>query len=109
MRCLLSGLTIQHSQYPYDWEGSDVRACVIKLPPQLQTVMITDPLGGPFEVSQTIWKDNLVSISSPIGEGVGEWNGKYILGIISTSQGDAEFVCGGVKVTGLSRGSCGLR
>lgn len=109
MRCLLSGLTIQHSQYPYDWEGSDVRACVIKLPPQLQTVMITDPLSGPFEVSQTIWKDNLVSISSPIGEGVGEWNGKYILGIISTSQGDAEFVCGGVKVTGLSRGSCGLR
>jgi len=100
---------INGQQYPYDWEGSDVGACVRKLPPQAQTVMVPDPIGGVFQVPQTEMNDNIWSISSPVGEGVGEFNGKYVVGVISTSQGDAEFVCAGVAVTGSSRGICGLR
>jgi hypothetical protein len=100
---------IQGQQYPYDWEGSNVGACVRKLPPQAQTVMVPDSIGGLFQVPQTVLNDNIWSISSPAGQGVGEFNGKYVVGIISTSQGDAEFVCAGVAVTGSSRGICGLR
>jgi len=44
---------INGQQYPYDWEGSDVGACVRKLPPQAQTVMVPDPIGGVFQVPQT--------------------------------------------------------
>ena len=84
-------------------------ACVRKLPPQAQTVMVPDSIGGLFQVPQTVLNDNIWSISSPAGQGVGEFNGKYVVGIISTSQGDAEFVCAGVAVTGSSRGICGLR
>ena len=100
---------IHGQQYPYDWEGSNVGACVRKLPPQAQTVMVPDQIGGLFQVPQTVLNDNVWSISSPAGKGVGEFNGKYVVGIISTSQGDAEFVCAGVAVTGSSRGICGLR
>jgi len=32
-----------------------------------------------------------------------------VVGTISTLQGDVEFVCAGVAVTGSSRGICGLR
>jgi hypothetical protein len=100
---------IQGQQYPYDWEGSNVGACVRKLPPQAQTVMVPDPIGGMFQVPQTVLRDNIWSISSPAGQGVGEFNGKYLVGVIPTSGGDAEFVCAGDDVTGTSRGICGLR
>ena len=100
---------IQSQQYPYDWEGSNVGACVRKLPPQAQTVMVPDSIGGLFQVPQTVMNDNVWSISSPAGQGVGEFNGQYVVGVIATSQGDAEFVCAGVAVTGSSRGICGLR
>ena len=96
-------------QYPFDWEGSDVGACVQNLPPQQITTMEPDQIGGLFQVPRTTYKDNLVSISSPVGQGVGEWNGSYINGTISTSQGELEFVCAGVKETGSDRGVCGLR
>ena len=71
--------------------------------------MVPDPIGGLFQGPQTVWKDYLVSISSPVGQGVGEFNGNYVVGIVSTSQGDAEFACAGLVVTGTSRGLCGLR
>jgi hypothetical protein len=100
---------IHGQQYPYDWEGSNVGACVKKLPPQAQTVMVPDPIGGLFQVPQTVFRDNIVSISTPVGQGVGEFNGNYVVGIISTSRGQAEFVCAGVAVTGSSRGICSLR
>lgn len=70
--------------------------------------MELDPISG-LEVSRTTYKDHLVSISSPVGEGVGEWDGNYINGTINTSQGDAEFVCAGSRATRLYRGVCGLR
>jgi len=95
-------------QYPFNWEGSNVGACVQNLPPQPVTTMELDQISG-LEVPRTTYKDNLVSISSPVGEGVGEWNGNYINGTINTSQGEAEFVCAGVKETGSDRGVCGLR
>jgi len=100
---------IHGRQYPFDWKGSDIGACVRKLPPQAQTVMVPDSIGGLLQVPQTVLNDNLVSISSPVGRGVGEFNGNYIIGTISTSQGDVEFVCAGVAETGSSRGICGLR
>ena len=100
---------IQGQQYPYHWEGSNVGACVRKLPPQAQTVMVPDSIGGLFQIPQTVMNDNIWSISSPVGQGIGEFNGKYVVGVISTSQGDADFVCAGVAVTGSSRGICGLR
>ncbi len=100
---------VSGQQYPYDWEGSDVGACIQQLSPQPITTMEPDQIGGIFEVPRTTYKDNLVSISSPVGQGVGEWNGSYINGTISTPQGELEFVCAGVKVTGSDRGVCGLR
>lgn len=100
---------IQGRQYPFDWEGSNVGACIKKLPPQAHTVMVPDPIGGLFQVPETVWKDNLVSISSPVGEGVGEFNGNYVVGMVSTLQGTVEFVCAGLALTGASRGVCGLR
>ena len=95
-------------QYPFDWEGSDVGACVQNLSPQYVSTIELDPISG-LEVPRTTYKDNLVSISSPVGEGVGEWNGNYINGTINTSQGDAEFVCAGRRATGLYTGVCRLR
>ena len=95
-------------QYPFDWEGSDDGACVQNLPPQYVSTMELDPISG-LEVPRNTYKDHLVSISSPVGEGVGEWNGNYINGTINTSQGEAEFVCAGRQATGLYTGVCGLR
>lgn len=100
---------VRGQQYPYDWEGSDIGACVRQLPPQPITTMEPDQIGGLFEVPRTTYKDNLVRISSPVGMGVGEWNGQYINGTIATSQGEVEFFCAGAEVTGSSRGLCGLR
>ena len=100
---------IQGQQYPYDWEGSNVGACVKKLPPQAQTVMVPDPIGGLFQVPQIVYKHNIVSISSPAGQGAGEFNGNYVVGVIATSRGNAEFVCVGTAITGSSRGLCGFR
>jgi len=84
-------------------------ACVQQLPPQAIRTMEPDQIGDLFEVPHTTIKDNLVRISSPVGEGIGEWNGDHIYGKIATSQGEAEFVCVGVAVTGTDRGICGLR
>lgn len=100
---------VRGQQYPFDWEGSDIGACVQQLPPQAITTMEPDQIGGLFEVPRTTYKDNLVQISSPVGNGVGEWNGDYIKGTISTSQGEVGFVCAGVNITGSDRGVCGLR
>jgi hypothetical protein len=86
-----------------------VGACVQQLPPQPITTMEPDQFGGLFEVPRTTYKENLVRISSPVGQGVGEWNGQYINGTIATSQGEITFVCAGVEVTGSDRGVCGLR
>ena len=71
--------------------------------------MVPDPIGGLFQVPQTVLKDNLVSISYPVGQGVGEFNGNYVVGMISTSRGTVEFACAGLAVTGTSRGPCGPR
>ncbi len=43
-----------------------------------------------------------MSISSPVGQGAGEFNENYVVGIISTTRGQAEFVCAGFAVTGAS-------
>jgi len=99
---------VLNQQYPFDWEGSDDGACVQNLPPQYVSTMELDPISG-LEVPRNTYKDHLVSISSPVGEGVGEWNGNYINGTINTSQGEAEFVCAGLQATGLYTGVCGLR
>ena len=99
---------VHNQQYPFDWEGSNDGACVQNLPPQYVSTIELDPISG-LEVPRTTYKDHLVSISSPVGEGVGEWNGNYINGTINTSQGDAEFVCAGRQATGLYTGVCGLR
>ena len=100
---------IHGRQYPYDWEGGNVGACVKKLPPQAQTVMVPDPIGGLFQVPQIVYKHNIVSISSPAGQGAGEFNGNYVVGVIATSRGNAQFVCVGTAITGSSRGLCGFR
>jgi hypothetical protein len=96
-------------QYPYDWKDSNLGACVKKLPPRAQTIMVPDPFEGLFQVPQTVMNNNIWAISSPVGDGIGEFNGDYLVGIISTSHGEAEFVCAGVDKTGTSRGICSLR
>ena len=99
---------IAGQQYPYNWEGSNIGACIIKLPPQPITSMEPDPIGGLFMVPKTSFKTNMIRITSPIGNGTGEFNGNYIVGIITTSQGDVEFICGDTNITGSARGLCGL-
>lgn len=96
-------------QYPFNWEGSDVGACVTKLPPQPVTIMLPDPIGGLFAIPRTTYKTNMVQITTPAGSGAGEFNGNYIVGVITTTAGEAEFICADTDVTKDARGICGLR
>jgi hypothetical protein len=100
---------IYGKQFPYNWEGSDVGACVIKLDPQQVTTMEPDPIGGLFSTPRTTYKTNMVQITTPVGSGTGEFNGNYIVGVITTATGEAEFICADTDVTKEARGVCGLR
>lgn len=99
---------IHGQQYPYDWKGSNTGACVIKLPTRFETVMAPDPLSG-IMIPQTQTVDNEVSIRTPIGDGAGVFEGNYVNGVVSTSNGDIQIACLGTAITNSSRGICGIR
>jgi len=99
---------VQGKQYPYDWKGSNVGACVQKLPPRYETYMEPDPFLGTTLIPQTRLVDNEVSIQTPIGQGAGAFEGEYIKGVVRTVSGDLEFVCVGTGITQTDRGLCGI-
>jgi hypothetical protein len=99
---------IQGWQYPYDWKGSNVGACVQKLPPRDETYMAPDPFLGTTMIPQTRTVDNEVSIQTPIGQGIGSFEGNYVKGVVSTVNGDLDFICFGTELTQSDRGLCGI-
>lgn len=96
-------------QYPYDWEGSDIGACVIKMPPTIVTTMVPD-LTGTMLVPQQQLVRNRIRIQSPIGSGIGEWNGGIgnISGKLITASGEVDFVCISKEAINSQRGICGI-
>ena len=51
---------------------------------------------------------NEVSIQTPIGDGVGVFEGQQINGVINTVNGELEFVYLGTGITNANRGICGI-
>lgn len=99
---------IQGQQYPYDWKGSNLGACVIKLPTRYETVMVPDSITGTLMIPETRTVDNEVSIQTPIGNGGGTFEGQQINGVINTVNGELEIVCLGTGITNTDRGICGI-
>lgn len=99
---------IQGRQYPYDWKGSNVGACVQKLLPRYETYMAPDPFLGTTMIPQTRTVDNEVSIQTPIGQGIGIFEGEYVKGVVRTVNGDIDFICVGTGITQSDRGLCGI-
>jgi len=97
---------IQGQQWPYELQGSDIGICAIKLPPQEETIMVPDPYGGQFEVPEVRIKNNYVALKTPVGEGVGEFEGNYITGEIATPTGNVNIICEGRQLTNAALGVC---
>jgi len=97
---------IKGQQWPYELQGSDIGICAIKLPPQEETIMVPDPYGGQFEVPEVRIKNNYVALKTPVGEGVGEFEGNYITGEIATPTGNVNITCEGRQLTNAALGVC---
>jgi len=97
---------IQGQQWPYELQGSNIGICAIKLPPQEETIMVPDPFGGQFEVPEVRTKNNYVALKTPVGEGVGEFEGNYITGEIATPTGNVNIICEGKQLTNAALGVC---
>lgn len=100
---------INNQQYPYDWEDSEVGACVIKLPPTIVTDMAPSIIDPTMLVPQQRMVDNQVKIETPIGNGYGEWEGRLIRGVIRTASGELSFACTSRQLTNSERGFCGIQ
>jgi len=100
---------INGQQYPYDWEGSNIGACVTKLPPAIETTMVPD-LTGTMLFPQQLMVRNRIRIQSPIGSGTGQWTGGRgnISGTLLTASGEVDFVCIGKEMIKSERGICSI-
>ena len=96
-------------QYPYDWEGSNIGACVTKMPPTIVMTMVPD-LTGTMLVPQQQLVRNRIRIQTPIGSGTGQWTGGTgnISGTLLTASGEVDFVCIGKETINSERGICGI-
>jgi len=97
---------IQGQQWPYELQGSNIGVCAIKLTPQEEIIMVPDPYGGQFKVPEIRIKNNYVALKTPVGNGVGEFNGNYITGEIATPTGNVNIICEGVQLTNAAFGIC---
>ena len=97
---------IKGQQWPYELQGSNIGICAIKLPPQEETIMVPDPYGGQFEVPEVRIKNNYVALKTPVGEGVGEFEGNYITGEVTTPTGNVNIICEGRQLTNAALGVC---
>lgn len=100
---------IHGQQWPYELQGSNMGVCAIKLPPQEETIMVPDPYGGQFGVPEIIVKNNYVALKTPVGDGVGEFNGNYITGEVSTPTGNVNIICEGKQLTNAALGICAFQ
>ena len=67
---------ITNSQYPYNWQGSYIGACVRVMSDQYVTKMVPDSIGGLFLEPRQVRIQGGLSIQSPFGNGTGKWNGR---------------------------------